>query len=186
MKDWIKYLVSSGGSRGGGPGMHPTLLSRSRPPLRSRRLAPPLQSRLALPPLRPQPRITKTKHALRNRTYSAFQGSYWQRACARLMLKYCCFRQRSSVDLVSISYSIEQSFKQHKHNDSPGICHCPYNSQDPRAGSRGWSGSWVLQDLSGDWTSRPDESDYIWVCLICLIYYNFTKSPASPREAVKL
>ena len=93
-----------------------------------------------------------------------------QRARARVMLKYCCFRQRSSVDLVySISYCIEQSFKQHKHNDSPWICHCICKGQDPRTGSRAWPGSRVLQDLSGDWTSRPDESDYIWVCFLYII-----------------
>ena len=33
-------------------------------------------------------------------------------------------------------------------------------------------GSWVQQVPSGDWTSRPDESDYIWVCLICLKAYS--------------
>ena len=63
-KNWPPF---SGRSRGGGLG--------APPPLRSRRLAPPFQSRRALHPLRPrrQPRITKTKHAFRNRIHSSFQ-----------------------------------------------------------------------------------------------------------------
>ena len=46
--------------------------------------------------------IYYTKHAHRNRIYSAFQGSYSY--TARVILKYCRFTQRSSVDLVSINY----------------------------------------------------------------------------------
>ena len=73
---------------------------------------------------------------------------------------------------------------------TPQGLYCICNSQDPRAGWRGWPGSRArskdncilkprlegdARDLGGEPATdpldqRPDESDYIWVCALYIYY----------------